>query len=238
MAPTSTSPVLMPTRRCTPSWVSLIVRCMTSAALTARSASSSWAIGAPNRAMMASPTILSTRPPNSVTTATSRWKQRSTRYFTCSGSRDSLSDVKPTMSAKTTVTTRRSSPRAVSTWPQEGQKRAPSGTDARRAGQVTTGQGYARLDRYGPLGVGMVHEKTLSAHDGGRTVSGSGRIGLRGEGECCRDRAGGLDQVPERQDREADHGGRCGGQDDQRERRRRLRRPQGEVGSRRRRARG
>ena len=39
------------------------VACIRSAARTARSASSSWATGAPNRATMASPMILSTRPP-------------------------------------------------------------------------------------------------------------------------------------------------------------------------------
>ena len=44
---------------------------------------------------MASPTILSTRPPKAVTSATRRSKQRSTRSLTCSGSRVSLSEVKP-----------------------------------------------------------------------------------------------------------------------------------------------
>ena len=44
---------------------------MRSAARTARSASSSWAIGAPNRATISSPTILSRRPPKAVMSATS-----------------------------------------------------------------------------------------------------------------------------------------------------------------------
>ena len=60
---------------------------MRSAARTARSASSSWAVGAPNRATMASPMILSTRPPKASMSATSRSKQPSMRFFTCSGSR-------------------------------------------------------------------------------------------------------------------------------------------------------
>ena len=42
---------------------------MRSAARTARSASSSWATGAPNRATMASPMILSTRPPKATMSA-------------------------------------------------------------------------------------------------------------------------------------------------------------------------
>ena len=41
--------------------------------------------GAPKRATMASPMILSTRPPNASMSATSRSKQPSTRFFTCSG---------------------------------------------------------------------------------------------------------------------------------------------------------
>ena len=42
------------------------VSCIRRPARTARSASSSWATGAPNRATMASPSSLSTRPPNSL----------------------------------------------------------------------------------------------------------------------------------------------------------------------------
>ena len=44
---------------------------------------------------MASPTILSTRPPNSAMSATSRSNQPSTRFLTCSGSSGSASVVKP-----------------------------------------------------------------------------------------------------------------------------------------------
>ena len=60
---------------------------MRSAARTARSASSSWATGAPNSASMPSPRILSTLPPNDVTSSTSRSKQESISRLTCSGSR-------------------------------------------------------------------------------------------------------------------------------------------------------
>ena len=69
------------------------VSCMRRAARTARSASSSWATGAPNRAMMASPRTLSTRPPNASISTTSGWKQDSTSRVTVSGSRCSASVV-------------------------------------------------------------------------------------------------------------------------------------------------
>ena len=59
-------------------------------------------IGAPNRATMASPMILSTRPPKASMSATRRSKQPSTRFLTCSGSSVSDSDVKPTRSANST----------------------------------------------------------------------------------------------------------------------------------------
>ena len=59
--------------------------CIRSAARTARSASSSWATGAPNRARIASPMILSTRPPNAVMSATRRSKHASTRFLTVLG---------------------------------------------------------------------------------------------------------------------------------------------------------
>src|SRR5215211_4799395 len=66
-----------------------------------------------------------------------RAKQRSTRFFTGSGSRVSESEVKPTRSPKTTVTTRRSSATAWRACPQVGQNRAPSGTVAEHDGHVT-----------------------------------------------------------------------------------------------------
>jgi hypothetical protein len=69
--PASTSPVFTPTRRAkltpcvstSPSLISAIAACMPSAARIARSASSSWATGAPKIAITLSPMYLSTRPP-------------------------------------------------------------------------------------------------------------------------------------------------------------------------------
>ena len=114
-APTSTSPVLTPIRiricgtvlmaigsasgsssasaSTVAGAIAAMVCCMRNAARTARSASSSWAIGAPNRATMASPTILSTRPPNSAMSSTSRSNQPSTRFLTFSGSSGSAREV-------------------------------------------------------------------------------------------------------------------------------------------------
>ncbi len=140
MAPTSTSPVLTPmrtrTRTSTSAETACSVLCMRSAARTARSASSSCAIGAPKRAMISSPTILSSRPPNAVTSATSRSKQRSTRRLTCSGSAPAEIDVNPTRSAMSTVARRRSSTAAPRRWPHSWQNRAPAAVVAPQAGQV------------------------------------------------------------------------------------------------------
>ena len=68
-APASTSPVFTPTRSSKfapeprPALISAIASCIPSPARTARSASSSWATGAPKRAMTLSPMYLSTVPP-------------------------------------------------------------------------------------------------------------------------------------------------------------------------------
>ena len=68
-APASTSPVFTPTRSWkstpagSPALISAIAACIPSPARTARSASSSWATGAPNSAMTLSPMYLSTVPP-------------------------------------------------------------------------------------------------------------------------------------------------------------------------------
>ena len=86
---------------------------------------------------MASPMILSTRPPNVSTIATNPSKQSSTTRFTCSGSVPSDSDVNPTRSANSTVTTRRwSLSGAAIWWPQLPQNRLPSGTASPQEGQV------------------------------------------------------------------------------------------------------
>jgi hypothetical protein len=93
-------------------------------------------MGAPNRATIASPMILSTWPPKAMTSATSRSKQRSMRFLTFSGSVVSEKPVKPTRSANRTVAIRRSSGRLTSAWPHEGQNRAPPGAAAPHDGQV------------------------------------------------------------------------------------------------------
>jgi len=113
------------------------VSCILSAARTARSASSSWATGAPNNATMPSPTILSTSPPKLTMSAASASKTSSTRFLSRSGSSVSDSVVKPTMSPNSTVTTRRSSLRRTSGAPHDGQNLAPAGVRAPHDGQVT-----------------------------------------------------------------------------------------------------
>jgi hypothetical protein len=74
---TTTSPVLMPmrTESCRPGF-SAFIRASRSriakAAWIARSGSSSWAMGAPNSAIIASPAIFSTVPPNRSSSARAR----------------------------------------------------------------------------------------------------------------------------------------------------------------------
>ena len=109
----SASPVDTPTltASCAPSAVSArsaIASRILSAARTARSGSSSWATGAPKTAITASPMNFSTVPPRCSTFQRSRaWNGSSSRR-TSSGSSRSASVVKPTRSAKSTVTVRRS----------------------------------------------------------------------------------------------------------------------------------
>ena len=78
------------------------------AALTARSASSSWAVGVPHTAITASPMNFSSVPPYSVISRRQVSKYRVRNSRTSSGSRVSDSGVNPTMSAKSTETSRRS----------------------------------------------------------------------------------------------------------------------------------
>src|SRR5205814_1223472 len=74
---------------------------------TARSASSSWATGAPKTAMTASPTYFSTTPPSrSISSRTRAWYGLSVAW-TSSGSAASDSAVNPTRSTKMTETTLR-----------------------------------------------------------------------------------------------------------------------------------
>ena len=135
--PATTSPVFkpmcmrngMPRSRSNSAESSSSTRCMTSAARTARSASSSCACGAPNTAITSSPMILSTCPPYRSTMSVMRSNARSMIAFTSSASRASLSSVNPDRSPNSTVTTRRSSRGAcVCAAPHAGQNREPSGT--------------------------------------------------------------------------------------------------------------
>ena len=120
---TTASPVFTPTR--TPRTESRIA----SAARTARSASSSCVVGAPKTAITASPTNFSKVPPWCSSAARIRERCGLTAARRSSGSRPSPSAVESTRSAKSTVTTLRSSPiRASTAVPQAGQKRALSGS--------------------------------------------------------------------------------------------------------------
>ena len=82
----------MPTRRANGTsselhpLISSIASCIASAARTARSASSSWATGAPNSAITLSPMYLSTVPSKRRTSSPRRRSARSTIDFTASGS--------------------------------------------------------------------------------------------------------------------------------------------------------
>ena len=121
-----------------------------SPARTARTGSSSWAMGAPNTPMAASPMNLSRVPPNRSMSAFTRvWKGTRIRR-TSSGSARSDRSVKPTRSTNRTETTRRSSVRGASkevvrATPQVGQKAAPGGVRAPHEGQTATREVYGVL---------------------------------------------------------------------------------------------
>ncbi len=139
--PVATSPVSSPMRRCrgtSPRAVSAVLTMsrMASAARTARAASSSCPVGKPNTARMASPMYFSRVPPKRRTSAASRRKVSLSRSRAASGSSDSTRLVEPTRSAKSTVTTRRSSNPPARRSPQAGQKRAAAGVATPQAGQV------------------------------------------------------------------------------------------------------
>ena len=89
-----------------PRWRTASTR--SSAVRTARSASSSWATGAPQTAMTASPMNFSTVPPYRSTISRATWKYPSRNSRTRSGSSPSLRAVKPTRSANRIETRRRS----------------------------------------------------------------------------------------------------------------------------------
>ena len=115
---TSASPVLTAIRTWRSRSGSISLSCATasrtaSAARTARSGSSSCDTGAPNTATTASPMNFSTVPPNRSSSSRARsWYVRSSAR-TSSGSLSSARAVEPTRSVKTTLTTLRSSRRAV-----------------------------------------------------------------------------------------------------------------------------
>ena len=119
IAPTTTGPVWTPTRTPNPSTshprstsraYSRSRRTIRRAARTARSGSSSCAVGAPNSASTPSPARSLIVPPNDLDRADHARRSASpTISFSSSGSRRSASAVEPTRSANTAVTTRRSS---------------------------------------------------------------------------------------------------------------------------------
>ena len=142
---TSTSPVVIPIRapragsarrsrrRASRSWTS-------SPARTARRASSSWAAGTPKTAHTASPMNFSTRPPWRSTASRASAKYRSSSGRSTSGSWRSPSDVDPTRSQNSAVTTFRDSWAAAvgpSFVPQLEQKAASAGLPRPQDGQIS-----------------------------------------------------------------------------------------------------
>src|SRR5256714_15419301 len=138
-----TSPVLTPTRiaRLTPccaltSALSSVNRSsIWQAALNARSASSSRAIGTPKVAITESPMNFWTVPPQASIVEVMTEKNRCRRTRQRSGSNRSPSVVDPVMSANRTVTSLRSAVAPTpSAAPQAEQYRAPAGTAAEQRG--------------------------------------------------------------------------------------------------------
>ncbi len=142
---TTASPVLTAMRICrSPPASSSTMSRTTSAARTARSASSPWATGAPKTPITASPMNFSTTPPNdSISRRTRSWYGASTARTSSGSSRSALA-VNPTRSTKMTVTIRRSSLgsgiASPIEEPQARQKRATSGFSWPQAGQTTIGR--------------------------------------------------------------------------------------------------
>ena len=155
-SPTTTAPVLMPTRtfrssprsRATFSRSAAIEETISSPAITARCGSSSWAVGAPKNARIASPMRRATVP-SCRTTGSMRCANAS--FMTSvqsSGSSSSAIAVEPRTSQKSIVTTRRSpdpaamgpAPETLSRSPQALQNLAPSGLSAPHAPQRVMGR--------------------------------------------------------------------------------------------------
>src|SRR5262245_51835243 len=141
---TTASPVAIPTRAAIAgpgAWSPRIPSWMASPARTARSGSSSCATGAPNTPSAASPTNLSSVPPNrSISSRSRAWYGRRVA-FTSSGSARSARSVNPTRSQNRTLTIRRSSagagPAPDRRMPQAEQKRAAVGFSSPQEGQRT-----------------------------------------------------------------------------------------------------
>jgi hypothetical protein len=108
---TAASPVTTPARAARSCPMLSTPRTTSSAARTARWASSSWATGVPQTAMTASPMNFSTVPPWWTIDDAARSKYPCCSSRTCSGSRPDANAVKPTRSTKSTVTRRRSAAR-------------------------------------------------------------------------------------------------------------------------------
>src|SRR5262245_26359804 len=91
------------------------------------------------------------------------------RFFSVSGSMVSDRPVKPTRSAKSTVTTRRSSERAKRLCPHVGQNRAPAGAIAPHDGHVISMHPTVRL-RIRRVVLGVFSECSTHAA-GGRPIA-------------------------------------------------------------------
>ncbi len=145
--PVMTSPVLMPIRsfrdrprRATSSRSRAPTSSrISTAARTARSASSSWALGIPKTAITASPMNFSTVPPWKVITRSARRKAVSISSRSGSGSRCSPSSVDPTTSAKSTVTSLRAAVPVVRKGvPQPRQNLARGGLRSPQSSQTSS----------------------------------------------------------------------------------------------------
>ena len=151
---TAASPVTMPARAVR-SWPRAPVDCTTSsAARTARWASSSRAIGVPHTAITASPMNFSTVPPWRAIASLAASKYCCWTARTRSGSRPSAKVVNPTRSAKRTVTCRRS---AVGGWAVSlggGGRSARRRTTRRRRRRLDSARRSSGRPRTAPIRIG------------------------------------------------------------------------------------
>ena len=175
---TTASPVVTAARTATsrpsPRSSSMVSR-MRSAARTARSASSSCAVGAPKTAMTASPMNFSTVPPKLSMSALTRSWYGLRVARTSSGSARSERSVKPTRSTNSTETTFRSSPAgtsATSDSPQSRQNRARSGFSSPQFGQTIMLPAAAARPRPPRAAAGGRCAKALRSVDGARRPPG------------------------------------------------------------------